>query len=62
MDKIITNLQQDQGSFAAALQIDQITKILNIYSKIDLTTFPGTSGVAFDSHAKEHNTQCHPDT
>ncbi|KAK0645495.1 hypothetical protein B0T16DRAFT_428600 [Cercophora newfieldiana] len=62
VEKIIANLQRDQTSFSAALQIDQATEILDIHSKIDLATLPAASGAAFDSHAEEHNAQCHPDT
>ncbi|KAK4139040.1 uncharacterized protein C8A04DRAFT_16219, partial [Dichotomopilus funicola] len=62
MDKIIANLQRYQDSFAAALQIDQTTEILDIHSKVDLAMLPVASGAAFDSHAEEHNARCHPDT
>ncbi|KAK0714729.1 WD40-repeat-containing domain protein [Lasiosphaeris hirsuta] len=76
VDKIIENLQRDQDSFAAALQIDQAVlqinqaalqieqaaEISDINSKIDLTTLPVASNAAFDSHAEEHNARCHPDT
>ncbi|KAL2193606.1 quinon protein alcohol dehydrogenase-like superfamily [Corynascus similis CBS 632.67] len=62
MDKIIANLQRDQDSFAAALQIDQTTEIVDIHSKIDLATLPSASGATFDSHAEEHNARCHPGT
>ncbi|EAQ93689.1 hypothetical protein CHGG_01924 [Chaetomium globosum CBS 148.51] len=62
VDKIIANLQRDQDSFSAALQIDQITEILDIHSKIDLAALPVASGAASDSHAEEHNARCHPDT
>ncbi|KAK3994174.1 hypothetical protein QBC44DRAFT_306366 [Cladorrhinum sp. PSN332] len=62
VDKIIANLQRDQDSFSAALQIDQTAEILDIHSKIDLATLPGASGAAFNSHAEEHNARCHPDT
>ncbi|KAK5651140.1 hypothetical protein OQA88_13234 [Cercophora sp. LCS_1] len=62
VDKIIANLQRDQDAFTAALQIDQAAELLEIHSKIDLTMLPVASGAAFDSHAEEHNAQCHPDT
>ncbi|KAK4643732.1 hypothetical protein QC761_0070940 [Podospora bellae-mahoneyi] len=62
VDKIIASLQRGQDSFAAALQIDQTTGILDIHSKIVLATLPVASGAAFDSHAEEHNARCHPDT
>ncbi|KAK4215173.1 WD40-repeat-containing domain protein [Rhypophila decipiens] len=62
VDMIIANLQRDQDSFAAALQIDQIPEILDMHSEIVLATLPVASGAAFDSHAEEHNTRCYPDT
>ncbi|EAQ88969.1 hypothetical protein CHGG_05588 [Chaetomium globosum CBS 148.51] len=62
VDKIIANLQRDQDSFSAALQIDQTAEILDIHFKIDLTALPVASGAASDSHAEEHNARCHPDT
>ncbi|KXX78527.1 Vegetative incompatibility protein HET-E-1 [Madurella mycetomatis] len=62
VDKIIANLQREQDSFSAALQIDQTAEILDIHCKIDLTTLPVASGAAFDSHAEEHNARCHSDT
>ncbi|KAK3304845.1 uncharacterized protein B0T15DRAFT_495268 [Chaetomium strumarium] len=37
-------------------------EILDIGRKIDLTMLPVASGAAFDLHAEEHNTRCHPDT
>ncbi|KAK5662884.1 hypothetical protein OQA88_6295 [Cercophora sp. LCS_1] len=62
VDKIIANLQRDQDSFTAALQIDQTTEILDVHFKIDLATLPSASDAAFDSHAEEHNAKCHTDT
>ncbi|KAK3346887.1 hypothetical protein B0T25DRAFT_462128 [Lasiosphaeria hispida] len=62
VDKIIANLQRNQDSFAAALQIDQAIEILDIHSKIDLTMLPSASRAAFDSHVKEHNARCHRGT
>ncbi|KAK3363905.1 hypothetical protein B0T25DRAFT_627877 [Lasiosphaeria hispida] len=76
VDEIIANLQRDQASFSAALQIDQTVKILDISRiqgdqtskifdisrKIDLSKLPVVRGAAFDSQANEHDPKCHPDT
>ncbi|KAK4203865.1 hypothetical protein QBC40DRAFT_274057 [Triangularia verruculosa] len=62
VEKIIADLQRDQDSFTAALQIDQTTEILDVHSKIDLATLPSADGAAFDSHAEEHNARCHLNT
>ncbi|KAK3312023.1 hypothetical protein B0H66DRAFT_101489 [Apodospora peruviana] len=62
VDKIIANLQQNQASFTAALQIDQIAEIFDISRKIDLPKLPVVTGAAFDSQTNEHDPKCHPDT
>ncbi|KAK3333464.1 hypothetical protein B0T19DRAFT_354755 [Cercophora scortea] len=67
VDKIIANLQRNQASFFAALQIDQtyvtnLAKILDISRKIDLPKLPVATGAAFDSQTNEHDPKCHPNT
>ncbi|KAM7211054.1 vegetative incompatibility protein HET-E-1 [Rhypophila decipiens] len=62
VDKIIVNLQRDQASFSAALQIDQAAEIFDISRKIDLPKLPVVTGAAFDSQANEHDPKCHPHT
>jgi WD40 repeat protein len=62
VDKIVANLQRDQASFSAALQIDQAAEIFDISRKIDLPKLPVVPGAAFDSQTNEHDPKCHPHT
>ncbi|KAM7210374.1 hypothetical protein V8F06_014238 [Rhypophila decipiens] len=62
VDKIISNLQRDQATFLAALQIDQAAEIFDIGRKIDLPKLPVVTGAAFDSQTNEHDPKCHPHT
>ncbi|KLU92350.1 hypothetical protein MAPG_11296 [Magnaporthiopsis poae ATCC 64411] len=69
VDKIITNLQRDQDTISAALQIDQTAQILDINRKADQIleinreiNLPVAKGAAFDAEANEHDPSCHPAT
>ncbi|KAL8296246.1 hypothetical protein RB600_001638 [Gaeumannomyces tritici] len=72
VDKIIANLQRDQDTISAALQIDQTVQILDINRKtdqifeinrkIDLLKLPVAKGAAFHAEANEHDPSCHPAT
>ncbi|KAL8403218.1 hypothetical protein RB594_008469 [Gaeumannomyces avenae] len=72
VDKIIANLQRDQDTISAALQIDQTVQILDINRKtdqileinrkIDLLKLPVAKGAAFYAEANEHDPSCHPAT
>ncbi|KAK3379285.1 vegetative incompatibility protein HET-E-1 [Lasiosphaeria ovina] len=62
IDKVITNLQWDQHTITAALQIDLTNQTLSINRKIDLLKLPVAKGAAFHAEANEHDPSCHPAT
>ncbi|KEZ41880.1 hypothetical protein SAPIO_CDS6697 [Scedosporium apiospermum] len=47
---------------SAALTIDLAMNVLDISQKLVLSKLPIAKDAAFDSHADEHNAQCHPET
>ncbi|RYP23466.1 hypothetical protein DL767_008823 [Monosporascus sp. MG133] len=62
IDGIIETLERYRATLSAALQIDQCSRILDIGRKFVLSELPIAKDAFFDSHAEEHETQCHPET
>ncbi|KAI1182338.1 hypothetical protein F5B17DRAFT_435720 [Nemania serpens] len=62
VEKILQNLSRRMQLARTALQIDQTVAVLTIEQKAVLRTLPEATGVAFDSHAQEHNPTCLSDT
>ncbi|KAI8716696.1 hypothetical protein NCS52_00963800 [Fusarium sp. LHS14.1] len=58
----IQNLARCGGNILLALNVDQTAIIQNVDHKITLDRLPIAEGASFDSHAKEHNPTCLPDT
>ncbi|KAJ8063411.1 hypothetical protein OCU04_008631 [Sclerotinia nivalis] len=62
INTIIRNFKNYRDDLSVALTIDQTTQILDINQTLVFSNLPTAKNAAFESHANEHNAQCHPET